>query len=361
MLDQKRREERCAMAASSLPPLPEAVSMSTDPRLASTLTSTDQKLVRFAELGDVETLASSLARASAPGLEVALNAAIANRQAAVVLMLLERGALATAIGVFPSALHRPGLTYEQRLAVMEILLGHYRDLALSAASEHASSEGSLPRAGSANKGRSGPSARDVARAQQVYRHAVSKVLNAGAAQREGPLLLAALVRGGHMRTAFEEPALLDPTVIGVAHQCLSKALQLNKKAMHISWSVARQSGADAVVCDLVRVPIRRHFSGYLLAQQQLHLCSAGLSSIPWSVATAKDYPRPFRAAARSLLLCWQREPLNKLPPEIAYCVLEQLAALTYWRAPVLDLGEGEDIVPVPGQPLSKLSNYKALS
>ena len=173
---------------------------------AAALTSTDEKLVRSAEAGDLESIASTLVAASGPGLEAALNAAISHQQAAAVLMLLERGALAAAIGVFASALHRPGLTCEQRLAVMEMLLSHHRDLALGirSAPELASSSGSSAslRAGS-KKGR-GSSAQG--RWEHIYRHAVAKVLNAGAVLREGPLLLAALVRARAAAPDVPRPA-----------------------------------------------------------------------------------------------------------------------------------------------------------
>ena len=373
------------------------------PPSSSGLTSTDEKLVAAAELGDTAALAAWLVVASGPGLESALRAATAGRHALAVMLLLERGALAAAIGSFSSALHRPGLSLERRIEVMELLLDHHRDSVAAAVAKAAqpvaaaSLRPSSARAhGSSGSGSSGsqsggsgssssssggtspeelrvrlltltsgkqPSngattARDVARLERNYRLAVSKALLAGAAQREGPLLLGALVRGGHVRSAFEEPAATDASA---AQQFYKAALQLNKKAVSISWSVGRSgTGADAIVCDQVRVPVRRHYSGYLLAQQQLQLCAAGLSSVPWSAATHRHYPRSFRDLARCLLLCWRREPLCKLPDEVCLCVLEQLAALTFWAAPAVDLSEGEEICMERGVPLSKQPNYKAI-
>ena len=311
------------------------------------LTSTDQKLLLAARTGDVRLLKATVVAASGPGLESALKAAISNRQAAAVLLLLGRGALATAIGAFSSALHRPGVTVEGRIDVMLLLLDHYRDTYVQAAATEATASA-----------RARDKTAVARRLHKAYGHVVSKVLLAGAAQREGPLLLAAAVRAGHVAAALDASAPGDDA--GLAAASYKKALQLNKKAISISWSVARAAGADAIVCDQVRVPVRRHYSGYTLAQQQLHLCAAGVSSCPWSVLTHRHYPRPFRVAARCVLLCWRREPLCKLPHDCALVVLEHLAALTFWTDPAVDLLEGEEIGVEHGQPLSKLPSYKAL-
>ena len=280
------------------------------------LTSSEQALVRLAASGNDAAVAATAVGSGAVGLEAALEAAILHGHARVVMVLLERGALAAAIGAFASALHRPGLTTERRIQVMLLLLSFYRD-------------------GSCHS-------------QSLLEHAIGKVLRAGATMREGPLLLAALVRAGHVFAG--EP------------YC-KKALQLNKRAVQISWSVARLPG-DGVICDKVRVPVRRHYSGYLLAAQQLMLYAAGAAGVPWSPALHKHYPAPFREVARCLLCCWRREPLSKLPDEVVLCVLEHLAALTYWE-PALNLNEGFDIgrehVLVSGaRDLSKLPSYKAL-
>jgi len=277
-----------------------------------TLTTADQALVQAAEVGDVPSMSAALVGSGPAGTEEALKAATVGKHAECVQLLLERGALAAAIGAFSSALHRPGLTMERRIETMLLLLAYYQD--------------------------AGPPGK--------YHLAISKVLLAGAAQREGPLLLAALVRAGHLAGTVDETGC-------------KKAQQLSKRAVQISWSVARQTG-DGVICDQVRVPIRRHYPGYRLASQQLQLIAAAAAGVPWSPAMHKAYPLYFRSASFCLLCCWRREPLCKLPDEVALCVLEQLAALTFWEAPDVDVDEGWDICVEHGQPLSKLPSYKSL-
>ena len=306
---------RCVHAMQLLPSPPcSSWSSAEPPRVSS-----DSMLLDAACEGRCDAMTGAIMR-GATALDPALRAAIAGGHASAIILILERGALATAIGTFSSALHRPGLSVDERIRAMNILLRHIAQ-----------------------------------QSPEGYRKAVAKALLAGGGLREGALLLAALVRGGHVACAF---AVADGND-RLAQRCVRKAIELNKKAQHVSWSLCA-ANADAVVCDYVRVPIRRKFNGYVLAGQQLQLCMDGLAELPWSPAVHSLYPAPFRRAVRCVLLCAVREPLSKLPEALVHTILERLAALQFWEAPEVELEEGEEIRLRSGGDIRKAPSYKTL-
>ena len=212
-------------------------------------------------------------------LEEAFRAALEAGGAAAMVRIVERGALARAIGVVASVLHRRGLAPAERSHAQSMILRHL-----------ATAE--VPRA--------------------HYQAAVHSVLCAGACLRDGPLLLGALVRDGHFDGAF--PA--DPAVAAARRKALKQALAINRQATRLSCAVST-SACDAVVCESVRVPIRRRFRGYELAGEQLRLLEGELA--PWSPAVHRLYPKAFRAAVHTLLLCCTRhEQLSKLPEVLVH-------------------------------------------
>ena len=298
----------------------------------------DAALLRAATDNSQEGIAMALAM-GATSVDAAMHAALARGCTAALYLLLQRGALARTIGVMPSLLHRPGLQLDQRVRAAELLLAYV-------AKEHSAA---------------------------AYRASVRDMLLAGAAMREGPLLLAALVRSGHLEAAYglgggeaqqqactgagagdgqdttdiSDPAPADAYDAAPAWQsersaALHEALKLNEKARRASWSTAFNA-QDAVVCGLVRTPIRRRYSGYELARQQLQLCLERLNAAPWSPRVHHHYPRAFRELVRTVLLCASRPPLNSLPEGVLLLTIERLARAAYWETPPLQLDEGAEV------------------
>ena len=311
--------------------------------LSITKKSPDERLLAAAAKGDPQLILAAFG-AGATDSDGAIKAALSNRHAGAVYMLLQRGALARTIGVTPSMLHRPGLPQEQRVAGAALLLDYvFKNF------NHA-----------------------------VYLMALRDTFTAGACLRCGPLILAMLHREGHYRY------LKTPVKNTVTSPCLSPSgwkdllehsIKLNDKAKQISWST---SGAqDAVVCGLVRTPVRRRYRGYDLAGIQLRLCLQGLhSSVPpdllantktvlntekkpmefekWSLdpwspsshATHYAHWRPFKLMVHTLLLCHNREGCEfaRLPDVLLHMIIERLAYLTFWAEPLVNLDEGADVL-----------------
>ena len=236
----------------------------------------NERLLSAARAGSAADVSDAIA-SGATELEEGFRAALEAGGAAAMVRIVERGALARAIGAVASVLHRHGLTPEERSRAQSLMLTH-----LATA--------------------------EVAPAQ--YQSAVLSVLCAGACLRDGALLLGALVRDGHLDAAF--PAA-DP---GTRRKALKQALAINRQATRLSSAVST-SACDAVVCDSVRVPIRRRFRGYELAGHQLRLLEGDLA--PWSPSVHKLYPKAFREAVRTLLLCARRyEPLAKMSEDLVH-------------------------------------------
>ena len=286
----------------------------------------DAALLRAATEDSREGIAMALAM-GATSVDAAMHAALSNGCTAALYILLQRGALARTIGVMPSLLHRPGLQLDQRVSAAELLLAYV-------AKEHSAA---------------------------AYRASVRDVLLAGAAMREGPLLLAALVRSGHLEAAYglgsgeaqqqactgdgqDATDISDPVAAEALDTerfvALHEALTLNEKARRASWSTAFNA-QDAVVCGLVRTPIRRRYSGYELARQQLQLCLDKAAA--WSPSVHHHYPRAFRELVRTVLLCASRPPLNTLPDGVLLLTIERLARAAFWDAPPLQLDEGAEV------------------
>ena len=81
---------------------------------------------------------------------------------------------------------------------------------------------------------------------------------------------------------------------------------------------------------------------------------------PWSPAVHKLYPKPFRETVHTLLLCCSRfEPLAKLPEVLVHELIAQLAYVTFWGAPTVDLTEGEDVKRDASLPAHKQPSYNA--
>ena len=259
----------------------------------------DDRLCAAARANSPEGVMLAL-NSGATAVDTAMCEALANDCSAAMYMLLQRGALARTVGVLPSLLHRPGLEHRARARSSMLLLKYISE----------------------------------SNSQAAYRSGVRDVLLAGACLREGPLLLADVLREGHLDSAFADA---DAAKDGA----LRDALRLNEKVRRVSWSSSGTN--DAVVCGLVRTAVRKRYSGYDLARQQLTLALAGLHRQPWTPSVHAQYPASFRALVMLVLLCGQRPPLSNLPDGVLLLVVEQLARNGFWDEPLLDLDEGEDI------------------
>lgn len=273
-------------------------STSARPTYERTNVTPDERLIAAAREDSPELIAQALA-AGATSIDTAMFTALDGACIAALYYLLQRGALARTIGVLPSLLHRPGVPLQQRVDAAALLLSHI-------ATSHS---------------------------VHAYRASVHDVLLAGACLREGPLILAQLVSAGHLETCFREAGSREST--------LKEALKLAGAARRISW--ASGGSQDAVVCGLVRTTIRKHYSGYDLARQQIQLCLDGLHTVGWAPRVHRSYPPPFRQHVRQLLLLARRPPLSGLDEDMLFLVIAHVAWSTYWGAPAIDLDEGEEI------------------
>jgi len=258
----------------------------------------DDRLLAAALADSPELIAQALS-SGATNIDAAMTIALDSGCAAALYMLLQRGALARTIGVMPSLLHRPGVRLDQRVNSAALLIEHI----------------------------------STAHSAAAYRASVHDVLLAGACLREGALILADLVAAGHLEAAFPND--------GQREKALLEARKLAVSARRVSWSSG--GSQDAVVCGLVRTTIRRRYSGYELARQQIQLCIDGLNTVAWSPARHRCYPPPFRQLVRQVLLIARRPPLSQLDEDSLHLVLAHLARLHFWVAPSLDLDEGEEI------------------
>lgn len=323
------------------------------------MSGVDQRLRDAARSGSVEAVSRALVD-GARDIDAALDAAVDCGHGAALRTILERSYLAKTIGYVASLLHRPNLTAEARTRAAQLLL---RDSA------------------------------DCCSPRQ-YRAAVCAVLCAGAVLREGPMLLGALVTDGHLDAAFPpvrernapagrehraEVGMIDSRLArragsgGLAHVgsrawALAAARTLNEQADRISW--AAHSTLDAVVCDTVRVRIRRRYPGYRQAGDQLRLLSAaGDGPHHWTPDVhVRCYPAYFRRCVLELLLCAQRSVADDGALGALYRNSDALLSLvgvlawrTFWAAPEVDLESGDEASHgwQAGQPLHKMQSYCA--
>jgi hypothetical protein len=321
----------------------------------------DERLRLAARSGSVEAVSHALVD-GARGIDAAIDAAVTCGHGAALRTILERSYLAKTIGVVASLLHRPNLSADARTRAAQLLL---RDSA------------------------------DCCSPRQ-YRAAVCAVLYAGAVLREGPLLLGALVADGHLDAAFPHgrehnaPAHLGRELhaeagvsdfrrarragsgglarVGSRGWALAAARDLNEQADKISW--AAHSTLDAVVCDTVRVRIRRRYLGYRQAGEQLRLLIlAGDGPHQWTPEMhVSCYPASFRRCVLELLLCAQRSAAGDGALGALYRNSDTLLSLvgalawrTFWAAPEVDLEGGEEAPHgcQVGQPLHKMRSYCA--
>jgi hypothetical protein len=337
----------CALAARSGPTVEPA--------------SADDRLRLAARSGSVEAVSRALVE-GARDIDAAIDAAVDCGHAAALRTILERSYLAKTIGCVASVLHRPNLSAEARTRAARLLLQDSAD---------------------------GCSARQ-------FCAAVCAVLCAGAVLREGPLLLGVLVADGHLDAAFppepERPAPTHPGPeagteagsltsrrarraasggrprMGSRAWALASARTLNEQADRISWSA--HSTLDAVVCDTVRVRVRRRYRGYRQAGEQLRLLIlAGNGPYHWTPeAHVTCYPDHFRRCVLALLLCAQRSAAADgalggvyRNSDALLSLVGALAWRTFWAAPEVDLEGGEEVLHSwqPGQPLHKMRSYCA--
>lgn len=290
---------RAAVVAEQLASLSLA-SANQPPDISDNNDKPDDRLLRATIADRPDDVMHALA-SGATAIDEAMRCALEHRCRSALYMLLQRGALARTIGVLPSLLHRPGMELRARASAALLLLGYVAQHQPPAA----------------------------------YRAGVRDVLMASACLREGPLLLAELVRSGHLEAAFAD------VPVQTRNDALRDALRLNEKARRVSWSSNPTN--DAVVCGLVRTSIRRKYLGYDFARQQLQLCLDCLHTTPWRPELHARYPPRFRQQAKALLLCAQRPPLCNVPECVVLLVLEHLAQSELWEAPDVDLDDGEEV------------------
>lgn len=137
-----------------------------------------------------------------------------------------------------------------------------------------------------------------------------------------------------------------------------------KQARALNTATRRLSGAlsisacDAVICDSVRIPVRRRYRGYELSGQQLSLLEREAER--WSPHVHKHFPVSFQRIVRTLLLCHMHyEHLAKLPEVLLLDVIERVANLTFWDDPQVDLTDGMDVKHDALLPPHKQASYYA--